>query len=275
MTLTQPHDSTDLSAETSVVSGVHITRMRTAKLLHTTPLLLVHGGLHASWCWELYQPYFAARGWDTYALDWYQHGQSDSLPTDRFLSRRIDDVAEEIGHAAGILQRPPAVVAHSMGALASLVYLQTRPVAAAALITPALPGWAEAEPVEVPIDTEVAWGPPSLDMAKALFFQDTADDDVERHHGRLTAESPAAVLQATRSYDARVEERPVDVPLLVIGAELDRLSPPGAVSRLATSLGGDFELAAGRGHGLLLDRRWEETAALVERWLARATAGPA
>ena len=52
-----------------------------------------------------------------------------------------------------------------------------------------------------------------------------------------------------------------------LGAEQDLLVPPGYVRALADLSGADFHLVAGRGHNLLLERKWRETAGLIGEWL--------
>ena len=42
------------------------------------PLLFVHGSYHGAWCWrERFLPYFAAAGWDCYAVSLRGQGGSD------------------------------------------------------------------------------------------------------------------------------------------------------------------------------------------------------
>ena len=44
----------------------------------STPLLFVHGTGHAAWCWdEFFLPYFAGRGFDSYAVSLRWHGKSE------------------------------------------------------------------------------------------------------------------------------------------------------------------------------------------------------
>jgi pimeloyl-ACP methyl ester carboxylesterase len=45
---------------------------------HPVPLLFVHGGWHAAWCWdENFLGFFADRGYRSIALSLRNHGNSD------------------------------------------------------------------------------------------------------------------------------------------------------------------------------------------------------
>lgn len=69
---------------------------------HPTPLLFVHGGWHAAWCWENFLDFFADAGYRAVALSLRGHGAS---PTSKPLHRvsiadYLDDVAavaDELG----------------------------------------------------------------------------------------------------------------------------------------------------------------------------------
>jgi pimeloyl-ACP methyl ester carboxylesterase len=44
---------------------------------HPIPLLFVHGGCHAAWCWdEHFLNFFADKGFRAVALSWRGHGRS-------------------------------------------------------------------------------------------------------------------------------------------------------------------------------------------------------
>jgi hypothetical protein len=59
---------------------------------------------------------------------------------------------------------------------------------------------------------------------------------------------------------------------LVVSSELDHLTPPAIGRSLATFCGADYRYLRGRGHNVLLEPNWQETASMVAAWLGRETA---
>ncbi len=69
---------------------------------HPTPLLFVHGGWHAAWCWgDYFLDYFADAGFRAVAVNLRGHGGSTlSKP---LKSCSIADYVEDVGTAAAML----------------------------------------------------------------------------------------------------------------------------------------------------------------------------
>ncbi|WNM31765.1 alpha/beta fold hydrolase [Streptomyces sp. Li-HN-5-11] len=249
------------------VHGIHVSQTGPDREAHSNPMVLVHGGLHGAWCWERYVPYFAARGWQCHALTWRGRGQSARLPEREAVRRPIEDVADDIEAVAASLSAPPVIVAHSMGALASLKFAERNPHAGLVLLTPALPAEVSPTPVDLAVDPDSMWGPPPFDTTRELFFSGAEAEDARRYYGLLVPESAKAVTQACA--DSRVSIDPVRIsgPGLVMAAEFDMLSPPAEVRRLAGLLGMDYRYARGFGHGVMLDKNAESVAQTVQTWL--------
>lgn len=89
------------------------------------PLLLLHGAWHGAWCWaEHFLPFFAAAGYDSYALSLRGHGGSEleeQHPAARqtgTLQSHLDDIASFVA----TLSRPPVLLGHSLGGLFAVAY---------------------------------------------------------------------------------------------------------------------------------------------------------
>jgi pimeloyl-ACP methyl ester carboxylesterase len=91
------------------------------------PLLFVHGSYHGAWCWrERWMPFFAAAGYDCYAVSLRGQGGSDRrTPAGEPLkvSGDLDSLSIDLGHVVASLPAPPVLVAHSFGALLAEKYL--------------------------------------------------------------------------------------------------------------------------------------------------------
>jgi pimeloyl-ACP methyl ester carboxylesterase len=233
--------------------------------------VLVHGGGHAKWSFQQHAPVLSEGGYDVHALDWFNHGDSSRLPESHFLRRGIDDVArEELSYVVERLGRPPIIIAHSMGAMAALVYAARNPVERLVLLTPVVPSSVGADPIDIDVDLTKPFGPVPYDVARLLFFP-TLDEDLARmYYHRLEPESPRAVWQATR-WTLDVDLQAVTAPTLVFATELDVLTPPAAVAGLAELMGAHYELIAGIGHSEILLKQPESTdvAKRIRQWLDR------
>lgn len=228
-------------------------------------LLLVHGGLHGSWCFTPMMRRLAEHAWEAVALNWLGRHGSEPLPDEELVARSILDVRDEIGRVAESLHRPPIPVGHSMGGLACLAYAAEAEVAGLILLAPVVPGRFADEPVELPVDPTAPWGPPPPDVAQALFWADASGDDAARYYERLVPESPAAVLEATR-WSAEVDVERITAPARLVAAEQDPLVPARYVERLAEAMDAPCQTLPGRGHGLTLDPGWEALTDDIARW---------
>jgi pimeloyl-ACP methyl ester carboxylesterase len=235
------------------------------------PVVLVHGGAHAKWSCKHYARVLSEGGYEVHALDWLNHGDSRRLPEDQFLRRGIDDVArEELRDAVERLGRPPIIIGHSMGAMAGLVYAASNPVERLVLLTPVVPSVVGADPVELEVDLTQPFGPVPYDIAKLLFYPTLDEDLARRYYDLLEPESPWAVWQATR-WTIDVDLEAVTAPTLVFATELDPLTPPAAVARLAELMGAPYELIPAIGHSEILLKQPESIAVAerIRKWLDR------
>ena len=234
-------------------------------------MVLVHGGGHAKWSFEQYARVLSEGGYEVHALDWFNHGDARRLPEDQFLRRGIDDVArEELSYLVERLGRRPIIIAHSMGAIAALLFAVGNPVERLVLLTPVVPSTVGADPIDIDVDLTKPFGPVPYDVARLLFFP-TLDEDLARlYYDMLEPESPWAVWQATR-WTIDVDLQAVTAPTLVFATELDPLTPPAAVAGLAELMGAPYELIPGIGHSEILLKQPEsiEVAERIREWLDR------
>jgi alpha-beta hydrolase superfamily lysophospholipase len=255
-----------------VVDGIALTVCEPTGRTGPHTIVMVHGGCHGSWQWWHWQPWFAARGVRTIALDWRSHGESAPLQLDEWLARPIPAVADYIeiacAFAAATSERPPIVFGQSMGGLAVLNYAATtsRHLAAIALLTPVVPAPFGTEPIELEVDTATLWGPPPPEMARRLFFSGVDDESAEKYVALLQPESPIAALQATL-WNAEVDISTVTAPAIVVAATEDPLVPAPYIRALGRALGAEEIVLEGAGHGVTLDPGWEQLAERLHEWL--------
>jgi pimeloyl-ACP methyl ester carboxylesterase len=242
------------------------------------PLLFVHGGYCDAWCWDPYfLPWFAARGYAAYALSLRGHGASGGRDT--LFVTGLDDFAADVEHVAARLSEPPVLIGHSMGAAVVERMLATRPVRAAALLSPVPPAGL------LPMAARLAAEQPEyllrlsqldpgrltahvLDVLRPFYFsRDVAPEILVEATAHLCGESPRVLLDLSLRLHWQLPERR-GVPLLVLGAEGDRIANVDDVRATARHHGTEATIVPGLAHMLMLERQWERPARALARWLA-------
>src|ERR1700758_936721 len=110
---------------------------------HRLPLLFVHGGEHAAWCWdEHFLDFFAAKGYRAIAVSLRGHGASANPKSPRACS--IRDYVQDVCSVADHLPVAPVMIGHSLGGFVVQKYLESRTAPAAVLIASTPPQGAAA-----------------------------------------------------------------------------------------------------------------------------------
>ncbi len=236
--------------------------------LKQPPLLFVHGGCHGSWHWHNFLDYFANTGRVCYALNWYGHYKSRSLPFEEFVSRNLVDVSNEVEQVVNYLGVDPVLIGHSMGGMVCQQYAQRASLKGLVLIASVIPIELGAANIELPapVDDANLFQPPPFEAAKGLFFQGLGDGQAREEYKLLCAESPQVVRDAVE-HRLSVDPKNVTCPVLVLGAELDRLTPEPSMRKLADYYGADYESFRDKGHNLLTVPGWQKVAGIVHNWL--------
>ena len=242
------------------------------------PLLFVHGGYCDAWCWEpFFLPWFAARGYPSYALSLRGHGASGGARM--LFVAGLDDYEADVEHVAGELDAPPILIGHSMGAAIVERIVAKRPVRGAALLAPVPPAGL------LPMAARLAAENPEymmqmggLDPARLssavlttlrpfYFSPDVAPEILIEATRHLNSESPRALMDLSLRLHWAL---PVsnDRPLFVLGAEGDRICTPNDVRATASHHRVTATLVPGLAHMMMLERQWQKPARAIADWLA-------
>jgi len=242
------------------------------------PLLFVHGGYIDGWCWEPnFMPWFAQRGYAAYSLSLRGHGASHGRET--LFVTGLDDFAADVEHVAAGLPSSPVLIGHSMGASVVERLMATRPVRAAALLSPVPPSGL------LPMAARLAAERPDslirlaqfdparltrhvLDALRPFYFSDdVAPEVLAEATAHLCIESPRVLLDLSLRMHWQLPERR-GVPLFVLGADGDRIASPDDVRATARHHDVDATIVPELAHMLMLERKWETAAKPLLRWLA-------
>jgi pimeloyl-ACP methyl ester carboxylesterase len=208
---------------------------------HPAPLLFVHRGDLAAWCWdEHFLGFFADKGFRADAVSLRGHGASTlSQPLN---SCSIADYVDDVRTTVDMLDAEPVLIGHSMGCNVGQKYLEKHPAPAAVLMAPSTPRGIPRITVRMVRrhpwiifrantfgSTADLFNTPAL-AREYLFCANTPEMIVKSYAARMEPESARAGLdQMIRFRDAR----PVTAPLLVLGATDDGSRADGEVSAAA------------------------------------------
>ncbi|MDR1853969.1 MAG: alpha/beta hydrolase [Azoarcus sp.] len=248
----------------------------TSSPAHPTPLLFVHGAYVGAWCWEEhFLPWFAKKGWSAHALSLSGHGHSrgrvdlDNLS----ISHYVADVAE----VAASLPTPPVLIGHSMGGMVIQKYLEKATAPACVLMSSVPPqglissalGMLFATPhLLMDLNRIMGGGEPSLDSLREALFHQPISREKLQHYWRLSQPESHRALWDMTFYDLPRPSRVFRPPMLVLGAEYDRLISPSQVQMTAQTYNVKAEIFPRMGHGLMLERDWEKVATRIDQWLS-------
>ncbi|GAB3250237.1 alpha/beta hydrolase [Chitinimonas naiadis] len=244
------------------------------------PLLFLHGAYAGAWCWQPnFLPYFAGRGYRSYALSLRGHGGSEGR---QYLSVTavadyVADVALAVRQIEASCGQLPVLIGHSMGGFLALAYARERAVPGLVLLASVPPEglmgsalnmfWQHPQLLwELNLLQHGGAAPHLKKLRELLFSPDMDEQQLLGYAGHFQHESDRALVEMTMpQFDLRP---PVGMPpALVLGSEGDKLMRPHLVHSAARHLGVEAVLLPEVGHMLMLDTAWRSAADAIAPWL--------
>ncbi|KAG1658520.1 hypothetical protein FOA52_009863 [Chlamydomonas sp. UWO 241] len=258
------------------------------------PLLFLHGSYHGAWCWqERFLPYFAEKGFNSYALSFRGQGNSD-IVTGQTVSGTLDSHAKDIGDLIAMLPRPPVVVAHSFGGLILQKYLLGMskgdatssslglpPIAGAVFLCSVPPSgnkklvgrYFMRDPL---LSLRVTYGfiaktfVNNLDACRELFFSESLPENEMRRYQAQLAQCSGVRLMDLQDVNKQV---PLPAPpshcppVLVLGARNDVVVDVPAIEETAAYFSTTPVIIEDLAHDCMLDTNWGKAAGKIDSWL--------
>lgn len=261
----------------AAMSSLHVVRRSPSGTPHPTPLLLVHGAWHASWCWtEHVLDDLVGRGYEVAALDLRGHGASPTRGS--FKRTRIRDYVADVAEVAATFDTPPVVVGHSMGGMVVQKYLQTHDAPGGVLVASVPPRGVIGVTLDIArhrpgpfARANATWSLLPLvedpHVARSMFYGDRLDEPTALGYARRVQDEAYVAFLDMLALD-RPKPRRVSAPVLVIGGTQDTIFPPHDAHATATAYGTTAVMLDGA-HNLMLEPVWPELAQTIGDWLDR------
>lgn len=242
---------------------------------HPIPLLFVHGAWHGAWCWENFLPYFAEHGYESHAFSLRGHGNSEGREGIRWYS--IQHYIADLEQVIAELGTTPVLICHSMGGYLLQKYLEKHTAPAGVLLatipTAGIIGMLLRMLKRHPVSTLKAllllnpWyfvSTPAL--AKDYFFSDDyPEEKFLEYYAHIQPESFRLALEA--GFLRLPHPRKITTPLLVLGAENDRVFTMAEQRRTAHAYKTEAILYPNMAHDMMLERGWQMAADQILSWL--------
>ena len=243
------------------------------------PLLFVPGAFAGGWMWEdTFLPFFAERGFDTYAMSFRAHGRQGwplhSLGLEAFVS--------DLAYVVERLPAAPVLVGHSLGGLVAYEYARDHELPAVVMFSAVPPDGtlrsfarlARLDALSAVKMAAMSVFPPIRMLGsppKGVYSERVPGETARAFTRRLRPESWRVLSEVLVRPRARV--RPLDVPVYAVGATGDHLVPDCEVRRTARALGAPCRIFEGFSHPPFVEPGWAAIPEDIAGWIG-TTVGP-
>jgi pimeloyl-ACP methyl ester carboxylesterase len=244
---------------------------------HPVPLLFVHGGWHAAWCWnENFLGFFADKGYRAVALSLRNHGNSAKKNP---WKSSVADYVSDVASVANGLPAEPVVIGHSMGGFVVQKYLENHSAPAGVLlasipvsgVTRGLLRIFARHPLRSARALLTGRSVRALStpqVARENFYSASIpESDVERYTALLDEEYLGRQVFDFTMFSLPKPQR-VTAPLLVLGAESDAIFSQDEIRKTASAYGTEAEFFPTMSHNMMLEPGWQAVAERIDGWLA-------
>lgn len=249
-------------------------------------IMMIHGMCAGGWCWTDFRDFFEEKGYHCLSPTLRHHDvDPQDEPPAKLGATSLKDYAADLEDAIRKLDRPPILMGHSMGGLLAQILASRGLARAIILICPAPPaGILVLTPSVIKSFSSALikwkfWRKPfriSYDEAVYSVLELVHEEDRLAVYNRFVHESGRAAMEIgfwplDLNKASGVNENMVRCPVLVIGAEKDRMTPAATVRKVAAKYGAaTYQEFNGQTHWLIAEPGWQDVAEYIAAWLPGA-----
>lgn len=240
-----------------------------------SPILFLHGAWHGAWCWQKhFMPYFAQHGYETYAMSLRGHGNS---PKDKAINAHsMGDYVHDLKQVVDSMERPPIIVAHSLGGFILQKYLEKYTCAGGVLLASVPPQGVLRFSLKLIFTKHYAISnllrlnlgglvTKNRRTRWAFFSDDLPEEAVSEYTSLMNGESFKAFLsllvpRIKLNYHTKI-------PLFVLGAENDQIFTVKENHQTAKKYKAPVKIIQGMAHDMMLDTQHQQAADVILEWL--------
>jgi pimeloyl-ACP methyl ester carboxylesterase len=247
-------------------------------------IFMIHGMWGGSWCWDEHKEYFEAKGYRCVAPTLLLHDPDENERYREKVGRlSLKDYIADLEKQIIELDEKPILMGHSMGGLLALILASKGLAKAAILITLAPPRGVFV--LRWPVVRSFLSGLRRWCFWNRAFKQTFREASHSMLHllpeaeqrviykkfvyesGRAGAEIGLALLDKGRASEIKTDRIPC--PVLVIGAEKDRITPAVIVRKVAERFDLEYEELKDHSHWVIREDGWEDIAHKLDQWIRR------
>ncbi|SFG84062.1 Pimeloyl-ACP methyl ester carboxylesterase [Desulfotomaculum arcticum] len=250
-------------------------------------IVMIHGMMGGSWCWDNYRGYFEGLGYKctTPVLRFHHHGPGEK-PDPRLATTGLLEYASDLEMEIRKLNSPPIIMGHSMGGLLAQILGSRIQAKALVLLTPAAPSgiiginYSVLKSFSGLISSFKFWKKTfriSYQGALYAMLHLTPGEDSKKIYERLVYESGLVAYQIgfwflDSARASAVDHTKVHCPVLVIAGQEDRITPASIVNKIACKYAPNstYKVFENHAHWVLGEPGWQEIAGYIDAWLKSA-----
>ncbi len=210
-------------------------------------ILIIYGMWGGPWIHDNLRSFFEKKGYDV-VIPWLRYHDVDpgADPDPRLGSLSLLDYADDYQKVIEEMDSPPMILGHSMGGLIAQILAQRGLGKHIILLTPAAPAgifqitpWAFRSFLPTVLRRSPFTTPSTVSYANARrsLMQLLTEEQVKKNHIRMVPESGRVALEMSfPQFDRRkatnIDESRISVPMTIISAGKDRITPASVVRRI-------------------------------------------
>ena len=253
-------------------------------------IVMIHGMFGGSWCWDNYRGFFERRGYRclTPVLR-YHDVDPKGEPHPDLGTVSLLDYADDLERAIRSLDEKPVIIGHSMGGLITQILGSRGLGRSLVLLTSAAPAGISAVTPTVlkSISTEaIEWGfwrkpvKSTFESASYSAMHLLSEEERRAAYSRFVHESGRAFFEIAFPFlDSRkaaaIDEKKIDVPVLVVVGAEDRITPASVNRKIAHKYKNvaTYMEFPHHAHWIFGEPGWETVAGHIHFWLNQGGAG--